>query len=70
MNSTNSGPINLGNPGEFTIMELAQLVKETVNPSVEIVYRDNTPDDPQQRRPDITKAKTILDWEPKVRFVL
>ena len=51
-------------------MELAQLVKETVNPSVEIVYRDNTPDDPQQRRPDITKAKTILDWEPKVRFVL
>lgn len=43
------GPFNLGNPGEFTIMELAQLVKEVVNPKVEIVLRENTADDPKVR---------------------
>ena len=60
------GPFNIGNPGEFTIMELAKLVKEVVNPAVEIVLRDNTSDDPKQRKPDITKAKTLLGWEPTV----
>ncbi|KAG1660343.1 hypothetical protein FOA52_014396 [Chlamydomonas sp. UWO 241] len=60
------GPFNIGNPGEFTMIELAQVVKEVVNPDAEIVFRENTSDDPGKRKPDITKAKTMLGWEPKV----
>ncbi|MEW5303568.1 MAG: hypothetical protein WDW36_006247 [Sanguina aurantia] len=60
------GPFNVGNPGEFTMLELAQLVKEVVNPEAVIVYRENTADDPGRRKPDITKIKTALGWEPKV----
>ncbi|MEW5310074.1 MAG: hypothetical protein WDW38_001905 [Sanguina aurantia] len=60
------GPFNVGNPGEFTMLELAQLVKEVVNPEAVIVYRENTADDPGRRKPDITKIKSALGWEPKV----
>jgi UDP-glucuronate decarboxylase len=60
------GPFNLGNPGEFTMLELAELVKEVVNPDAGIVFQENTSDDPKQRKPDITKSKTILGWEPKI----
>lgn len=62
------GPINLGNPNEFTINELAQKVKEFTETSSEIEYRPLPADDPTQRKPDITKAKTLLDWEPKVQL--
>jgi hypothetical protein len=55
-----------GNPGEFNMLELAQLVQKVVNPACEIVYRENTSDDPTRRCPDITKAKALLSWEPKV----
>ncbi|KAL4333349.1 hypothetical protein GQ457_07G034580 [Hibiscus cannabinus] len=54
------------NTGEFTMMELAKTVKELINPEVEINMVDNTPDDPRQRKPDITKAKELLDWQPRV----
>jgi len=60
------GPFNIGNPGEFTMLELAEIVREMVNPDVEISFVENTADDPSRRRPDITKAKTFLGWEPKV----
>mmetsp|Transcript_19502 Transcript_19502/g.46569 ORF Transcript_19502/g.46569 Transcript_19502/m.46569 type:complete len:141 (-) Transcript_19502:230-652(-) len=60
------GPINLGNPGEFTMLELAKLVQEIVNPKADIVFMENTSDDPNRRQPDITKAKTLLGWEPVV----
>mmetsp|Transcript_18066 Transcript_18066/g.32983 ORF Transcript_18066/g.32983 Transcript_18066/m.32983 type:complete len:329 (-) Transcript_18066:377-1363(-) len=60
------GPFNLGNPGEFTMLELAEMVKEVVNPKAVIEYRENTADDPARRRPDITKVKSTLGWEPKV----
>jgi len=60
------GPFNLGNPTEFTILELAQLVKEVVYPAVDIVFRENTADDPKQRKPDIARAREMLGWEPKV----
>ncbi len=61
-----TGPVNLGNPGEFTIKELAeQVVKQTGSKS-EIVYRDIPQDDPKQRCPDITKAKQLLDWQPSI----
>ncbi|KAM7499250.1 hypothetical protein LguiA_023664 [Lonicera macranthoides] len=68
MEGSNTGPINIGNPGEFTMNELAENVKELINPDVEIISVDNTPDDPRQRKPDITKAKELLGWEPKIKL--
>ncbi len=66
MNSDYIGPINLGNPGEYTILELAQAVQSMVNPDAEIKYEPLPSDDPRRRQPDITKAKTLLNWEPTV----
>ncbi|RWV92020.1 hypothetical protein BHE74_00035876 [Ensete ventricosum] len=66
MEGDNTGPINIGNPGEFTMMELAEIVKELIEPSVSIEVVENTPDDPRQRKPDISKAKQLLGWEPKI----
>eukprot|EP01025_Chloroclados_australasicus_P069284 TRINITY_DN9754_c1_g2_i4.p3 TRINITY_DN9754_c1_g2~~TRINITY_DN9754_c1_g2_i4.p3 ORF type:complete len:387 (-),score=38.60 TRINITY_DN9754_c1_g2_i4:1493-2527(-) len=60
------GPFNVGNPGEFSMLELAEVVKEVVNPKAQIEFRENTADDPKQRKPDITKAKEMLGWEPVV----
>jgi UDP-glucuronate decarboxylase len=60
------GPVNLGNPGEFTILELANLVKELSGSKSEIVFRPLPQDDPVRRRPDITLAKAKLGWEPAV----
>ena len=59
-----TGPVNLGNPGEFTIKELAEMVVARIGGKV--VYKDLPSDDPTQRRPDITLAKTKLGWEPKI----
>jgi UDP-glucuronate decarboxylase len=61
-----TGPINLGNPEEFTIRELAELVIELTGSSSKIVARPLPHDDPRQRRPDIGKAKSVLGWEPKM----
>lgn len=61
-----SGPINLGNPGEFTIAELAQKVLKMTGSKSKIEYRALPQDDPRKRRPDIDKAKVILDWEPAI----
>ncbi|KAI3523046.1 hypothetical protein L1887_01101 [Cichorium endivia] len=66
MEGEHIGPFNLGNPGEFTMLELAQVVKETIDSSATIEFRENTADDPQKRKPDISKAKELLNWEPKV----
>ncbi|XP_072976544.1 UDP-glucuronic acid decarboxylase 6-like [Typha angustifolia] len=66
MEGNHTGPINIGNPGEFTMMELADTVKELIDPAVPVKMVDNTPDDPRQRKPDITKANKLLGWEPKV----
>jgi UDP-glucuronate decarboxylase len=68
MNSDDSvtGPINLGNPGEFTIAELAQLVIEETGKNPGIDYHPLPPDDPTRRQPDITRAKEILGWEPTI----
>jgi dTDP-glucose 4,6-dehydratase len=64
--STHPGPINLGNPRENTLIELAQLVKEIVGGTGEIEFLALPEDDPKQRNPDITKARSILRWEPSV----
>jgi UDP-glucuronate decarboxylase len=61
-----TGPINLGNPGEFTIKELAELVIKTTGSNSTLTNRPLPADDPKQRCPDITLAKTVLDWIPKV----
>ncbi|KAJ9540542.1 hypothetical protein OSB04_027048 [Centaurea solstitialis] len=66
MEGEHIGPFNLGNPGEFTMLELAQVVKETIDPSATIEFKENTADDPQKRKPDISKAKSMLNWEPKI----
>jgi UDP-glucuronate decarboxylase len=60
------GPVNLGNPAENTIKELALMIREIAGSSSEIVYRPLPQDDPVRRRPDITLAKQKLGWEPKV----
>jgi UDP-glucuronate decarboxylase len=60
------GPVNLGNPGEYTIRQLAEMVRELSGSSSEIVHRPLPQDDPVRRRPDITLAKTALGWEPVV----
>ncbi len=60
------GPVNLGNPGEFTIRELAELVIELTGTKSRIVPRGLPPDDPVRRQPDITRAREVLGWEPKV----
>ena len=59
-----TGPINIGNPGEFTMLELAEKVIKFTKTSSKIVYKDLPGDDPKQRRPDITQAKQLLGWEP------
>jgi len=60
------GPINLGNPDEFTILELAEKVIELTDSKSEIVFKPLPADDPRQRQPDITLAREVLGWEPKV----
>ncbi len=66
MNGEHIGPINIGNPGEYTILELAKTIQEMVNPEAELTFKPLPEDDPKQRQPDITKAKNLLDWEPKI----
>jgi UDP-glucuronate decarboxylase len=60
------GPINLGNPDEFTILKLAEKVIELTDSKSEIIFKPLPADDPRQRQPDITLAREVLGWEPKV----
>lgn len=62
------GPVNIGNPEEFTIKELAELVREKINQNLKISYEILPSDDPTQRKPDITLAKEKLNWEPKIKL--
>jgi dTDP-glucose 4,6-dehydratase len=61
-------PVNIGNPDEYTLLELANCVIEVAESRSEIVFEALPTDDPQQRRPDITRAKQLLDWEPEVEL--
>ena len=63
-----TGPVNTGNPGEFTIKELAEMVVAKIGGKSKVIYKDLPSDDPTQRRPDITLAKTQLGWEPKIKL--
>lgn len=66
MEGEHVGPFNLGNPGEFTMLELAKVVQDTIDPNAKIEFRPNTQDDPHKRKPDIGRAKELLGWEPKI----
>lgn len=66
MEGDHVGPFNLGNPGEFTMLELAKVVQETIDPNAKIEFKPNTEDDPHKRKPNISKAKELLGWEPTV----
>ena len=59
-----TGPVNIGNPGEFTIRELAETIIDITGSSSKLVRLPLPADDPKQRRPDITKANELLDWQP------
>ncbi len=63
-----TGPVNLGNPNEFKISDLAKTIIQLTNSSSEFEYRELPADDPKQRRPDISLAKAIIGWEPKVEL--
>ena len=70
MNAPDSfiGPVNLGNPGEFTMVELAKLVLELTASKSKLIHLPRPLDDPSQRRPDISLAKKELNWEPKINL--
>jgi UDP-glucuronate decarboxylase len=68
MNGDYLGPVNLGNPGEYTILELAQKVQQMIDPSAPLHYEPIPLDDPKRRKPDITKAQQILGWTPKIQL--
>ena len=63
-----TGPINLGNPGEFTIRELAELVIELTGSKSKLVKKPLPSDDPRQRQPDIAKARKVLKWQPRIKL--
>ena len=68
INSTQTGPINLGNPNEITIKETAILIKEMTKSKSKIIFKERPSDDPMKRKPDIDKAKKYLNWAPKVQL--
>ena len=66
MESNQNGPINIGNPEEFTIKKLAQIIINKIDPELKLLYRPLPEDDPMQRKPVIELAKNKLNWEPKI----
>ena len=65
LRSDENEPTNIGNPGEFTILQFAEKVRELCGSKSEIVFKDLPIDDPKVRRPDITKAREVLGWDPR-----
>jgi nucleoside-diphosphate-sugar epimerase len=68
MNVEHHQPVNIGNPKEFTVAQLAELVIELTGSKSKLIYEPLPVDDPQRRLPDITKAKSLLGWEPRVQL--
>ena len=68
MESNYQKPMNIGNPNEFSIKQLAHLVRDLINPNLEFEYKALPQDDPKQRKPSIILAKEILNWEPKIEL--
>jgi len=68
LDGEHTGPINIGNPGEFTMLELADVVREVTGSTSEVVFEPLPVDDPTQRRPDGTLARELLGWEPRIEL--
>jgi dTDP-glucose 4,6-dehydratase len=68
MLSSENDPINIGNPVEMTITQIAETIIRMTGATSRIIYQPLPVDDPKQRRPDITRARTLLNWEPKVQL--
>jgi len=68
MNCSKSGPINIGNNDEFTILELAELIRKKINPKLELIRKPLPEDDPLQRQPDLEYAKKHLEWTPSTNL--
>ncbi len=68
MESSHTGPINLGNPEEITILNLAELIRKKIDPSIDFLLKPLPKDDPKKRKPDITLAKDILKWRPEINI--
>ena len=68
LDSDINDPVNIGNPNEFTISQLAEMVTELIDTGAKVTYHDLPVDDPMQRKPDITKAREELDWEPVIQL--
>ena len=66
MNGNHIGPVNLGNPAEYTILELADMIQKTIDPGANLVFKTLPEDDPKQRQPDITRARNYFGWEPTI----
>jgi UDP-glucuronate decarboxylase len=66
MNGNYIGPVNLGNPGEYTILELADIIQKMIDPGTNLVFKTLPEDDPKQRQPDITRARNYFGWEPTI----
>jgi UDP-glucuronate decarboxylase len=66
MNSECTEPVNLGNPGEYTILQLATMIQKMVNPESQVIFNPLPQDDPRRRQPDISRALKWLDWKPQV----
>ena len=66
MNSDETGPVNIGNPTEFTIRQLAEIVRQKINPELNFIKEDLPQDDPTQRKPVIDLAMSLLGWQPKI----
>lgn len=69
MNGNYSEPVNLGNPEEFTIQDFAEVIRNAVNKDVPIINLPATMDDPKRRKPDISRAKTFLGWQPRFSVI-
>ena len=68
MDSDYQNPVNIGNPNEFSIKELANIIRELINPKLTFNYKELPKDDPRQRKPSIELAKNLLNWEPKIEL--
>ena len=69
MESDQHGPINIGNPNEFTIRNLAELIIQKIDPKLDLLFEPLPEDDPLQRKPVIDMAKAKLNWEPKIGII-
>ena len=68
MNSDYKKPINLGGSEEISILKLAQIIKKKINPKIDIMFKNLPQDDPLKRKPDLFKAKNILNWEAHINL--